>query len=91
MSYLRDNCQLLSLSETVLDNCHEFSCGNADLDDFFLNDSLKYNKELLGKTYCFVSKNDNNEIVAMFTLSNDSVRVNIIPNSRGKRVNKQMT
>lgn len=90
MSYLRDNCQLLSLSETVLDNCHEFSCGNADLDDFFLNDSLKYNKELLGKTYCFVSKNDNNEIVAMFTLSNDSVRVDIIPNSRGKRVNKQI-
>ena len=47
MSYLRDNCQLLSLSEMILDNCGEFSCGNADLDDFFLNDSLKYKKELL--------------------------------------------
>lgn len=67
MSYLRDNCQLLSLSKKILDDCSEFSCGNADLDDFFLNDSLKYKKELLGKTYCFVSKSDNNEIVAMFT------------------------
>ena len=82
MSYLRDDCQLLSLSKKILDDCSEFSCGNADLDDFFLNDSLKYKKELLGKTYCFVSKSDNNEIVAMFTLSNDSVRVDIIPNSQ---------
>ena len=24
MSYLRDNCQLLSLSEMILDNCGEF-------------------------------------------------------------------
>ena len=39
MSYLRDNCLLLSLSRTILDNSSEFSCGNADLDDFFLNDS----------------------------------------------------
>ena len=35
MSYLRDNCQLLSLSGKILDNSNEFSCGNADLDDFF--------------------------------------------------------
>lgn len=90
MSYLRDNCQLLSLSGKILDNRSEFSCSNADLDDFFLNDSMKYQKELLGKTYCFVSKHDNNEIVAMFTLSNDSIRVDIIPNSRGKKVNKQI-
>ena len=79
MSYLRDNCQLLSLSEMILDNCGEFSCGNADLDDFFLNDSLKYKKELLGRTYCFVSNTDNNEIVAMFTLSNDVSGLTLFP------------
>ena len=45
MSYLRDNCQLLSLSKKILDDCSEFSCGNTDLDDFFLNDSLKYKKK----------------------------------------------
>ena len=31
MSYLRDNCQLLSLSEMILDNCGEFSCGMASI------------------------------------------------------------
>lgn len=90
MSYLRDNCQLVKLTDEVLMHCHNFTCGNADLDDFFLNDALNYKRELLGKTYCFVSKEDNTKIIAMFTLSNDSIRVDIIPNSRGKRVNKQI-
>lgn len=90
MSYLRDNCRLVKLTEKTRSFCSNFSCGNEDLDDFFLNDALKYKKELLGKTYCFVSKTDENEIIAMFTLSNDSIRVDIIPNSRGKRVNKQI-
>lgn len=90
MGYLRDNCRLLKLTEKINETCGGFSCGNADLDDFFRNDALKYKKELLGKTYCFVSKADENEIVAMFTLSNDSIRVDIIPNSRGKKVNKQI-
>lgn len=90
MSYLRDNCRLVKLTEETHKFCGGFSCGNADLDDFFRNDALKYKKELLGKTYCFVSKADENEIIAMFTISNDSIRVDIIPNSRGKRVNKQI-
>jgi len=90
MSYLRDNCRLVKLTEETHKFCIDFLCVNADLDDFFRNDALKYKKELLGKTYCFVSKADENEIIAMFTISNDSIRVDIIPNSRGRRVNKQI-
>lgn len=90
MGYLRDKCRLVKLTENINEMCCGFSCGNADLDDFFRNDALKYKKELLGKTYCFVSKEDENEIVAMFTISNDSIRVDMIPNSRGKKVNKQI-
>lgn len=33
---------------------HPFTCGDEDLDDFFLHDAMRYKAELLGKTYCFV-------------------------------------
>lgn len=90
MSYLRDNCRLVKLTDKIHSFCGDFSCGNEDLDDFFRNDALKYKKELLGKTYCFVSKADESKIIAMFTLSNDSIRVDVIPNNRGKKVNRQI-
>lgn len=31
--------------------CHPFYCDNKDLDEFFSEDALLYDNELLGKTY----------------------------------------
>jgi hypothetical protein len=30
--------------------CRPFSCGDKDLDEFFLNDAGNYNRQLLGKS-----------------------------------------
>lgn len=49
-------------------------CENEDLNDFFLNDSKKYQKELLSKTYCWIDK-ENNKTVAMVSLSNDNIEL----------------
>ncbi len=38
---LYDNCVMIQLSDEVISNCETFNCGNADLDDFFLNDAKK--------------------------------------------------
>ena len=49
---LYDNSVMMQLSDEVFANCETFSCGNADLDDFFINDAKRYAHELMGKTYC---------------------------------------
>lgn len=47
-------CQFAKVNKGLLANCQSFSCGENDLDDFFYNDALAYEKDLMGKTYCWV-------------------------------------
>ncbi|GHT79126.1 N-acetyltransferase [Bacteroidia bacterium] len=63
-----------------------FSCGDEDLDDFFLNNSENYNRQLLGKSFCYCLKEKPETIVCAFTLSNSSVDVKNLPNSRRKKL-----
>ena len=67
----------------------DFSCGDDDLDDFFHNHALLYAKERLGKTYVFVN-NDTSEIVAFFTVSNDSIKTTFIPKNSTNRVQRKI-
>ena len=53
--FLYDDCVMLAYNKEVRENCLPFSCGEDDLDDFFLNDADLYAEELLGKTYCWVT------------------------------------
>lgn len=48
-----------------------FDCGDADLNDFILNESPLYRKELLAVSY--VAENDSKEIIGYFSLANDRV------------------
>ena len=45
---------------------------------------------MLGKSYCFRLDEDPSVIVCAFTLSNDSIRVDILPNNREKKVQKNI-
>ncbi|MBI5700704.1 GNAT family N-acetyltransferase [Candidatus Saganbacteria bacterium] len=54
-------------------NDNEFDCGDPDLNEFLLKDSLPYQHELLGVTYLFRSKNSR-EIAAYFTVLNDGIK-----------------
>ena len=76
ISLYDDYCVMLACNKEVRDNCPTFSCGVDDLDDFFLNDADLYAEELLGKTYCWVMTEAPHRIVALFTLSNDSLKTN---------------
>ena len=70
------------LTEDVLALCKPFTCGNEDLDDFFLNDATRYAHFLMGKTYCFRLNSDPSIIVCALTVSNDSIRIYDLPRSR---------
>ena len=87
MISLRDHCSLFRLS--TANPIENFICDNADLNDFFANDAIKYQQELLGETY-FFKLNDTNDIVCAFTMSNDSIRTDDLPNSRKKKVRENI-
>jgi hypothetical protein len=72
---LEKDAVMIPYSAEVASYCDTFKCGDDDLDDFFNNDSLLYSKELLGKTYAWISQENPHKIIAMVTLSNDSIKV----------------
>lgn len=85
---LYDSCIMIQLSDEVIANCDNFNCGNADLDDFFMNDAKKYADELMGKTYCWITESKPHKIVALFTLANDSIKTTYLGTSAKNRLNR---
>lgn len=88
MGFLSEKCIFEPITEESLSKLDSFSCGNDDLDIFFRKKSLLYQDELLGKSYCFVLAEDPDTVVCAFTLSNDSLRLDKLPNSRKKKVKR---
>lgn len=90
MSFLLDKCTLRLYDTSILTNCIPFDCGNEDLNEFFAADVLLYTSELLGKSYCFTYDEDEKQIVAAFTISNDSIKTYSLPNARKKKINSNI-
>ena len=63
---LLTRCDLVRASEKKLSECKPFSCGEADLDEFFAKDCLINQHRLLGKTYLFCLKDQPDTIVTAF-------------------------
>ena len=86
MGFLLDECTVSSHNGENL----KFSCGDKDLDGFFLHDAFKYEQQLLGKTYLFRLDSDNSVIVCAFTLSNSSIDSRNLPNNRKKKLTENI-
>lgn len=67
-----------------------FHCGDEDLDKFFACDAYLYARQLLGKTYFFVTKEETPEIVGAFTVSNDSIKASLISKSLRNRLQRKI-
>lgn len=88
---LERDCVMVKLDHDILSYCRKFECGNNDLDEFFREDAILYENELLGKTYCWILKDKPNTIVAAFTLSNDSIKTHGMPNSIRNRIQRSVS
>ena len=79
---LKKQCTLVALSpeQRIID----FDCGNADLNDFFNQDAILYQEQLLGQTY-FFKQNSTKQIVCAFTWSPDGFKTSMLPNSRRQK------
>jgi hypothetical protein len=91
LAFLENKCTFKVYNQDIIDYCNDFDCGHDDLNDFFRNDAIKYSADLLGKSYCFTLDENPKEIVCAFTISNDSIKVFQMPNSRKKIVNKNIS
>jgi GNAT superfamily N-acetyltransferase len=90
MGFLADKCTFRLLTRELIATCKPFSCGYDDLDEYFLKDSPLWADQMYGKTYCFVLKEDPQTIVCAFSLSNETIRVALLPNSQKKKFLKEI-
>ena len=82
MTFLEENCIFEVLTNHILLESYPFVCGDNDMDEFFRKEAIAYTQYKMGKTYCFKMREDVKQIVACFTVSNDSIRIYDLPNSR---------
>lgn len=87
---LDQKCQLARVTEEVLAHCQPFTCGDDDLDDFFANNAVAYEKELMGKTYCWVLRDDVTKIVGMVTLANAGIQTTHLQNNPRRKLNSRI-
>jgi len=90
MGFLTEKCINTVLTREIISSAKTFTCGNADLDEFFRRDALLYANQRLGKTYCYVLENDPSTIVCLYTLSNSSIRADLLPSSRKAKLIKNV-
>ena len=89
MNFLQQNCRFGFYTQSKVSLYNTFKCGDKDLDDFFTKDAFLQSEELLCKNYCFSLIDDPTRLVAVFTLSNDSIKK--IPGSRKKKIEVLVT
>jgi hypothetical protein len=89
MLKLDEQYVLASESEDI--DVSSFSCGDEDLDEFFLRDAKLYAQNLLGKTYFYVKMTESSvDVVAAFTLANDSVKAALVSKSIRNRLQRKI-
>ena len=82
MGFLAEHCTIGFFTEEEFEAGQPFTCGkDEDMDDFFRKDVFDYNHGLMSKAYSFRLDEDPSEIVCLFTLSNDSIRIYDLPSS----------
>ena len=70
-------------------NLEAFKCADGDLNDFLTDEAKDYEKELLAKTYLVVNE-ENGDLIAYFSLLNDTVRLEDTEKSMANRINRKI-
>ena len=68
-------------------DCKTFDCSDNDLNDFFLNDSKEYLKQLLAVTYVFEDKNNT---IAFFSVLNDKISSEDVPKRDFRKIKEKL-
>lgn len=89
-SFLDSNCEFRRMTESLVARCQSYSVSkDKHIDKFFREEFPDYEYQLLGKTYCFITRKDH-QIVAAFSVANSSVRVDDMPRSKRNKLNRKI-
>lgn len=83
----KDEFDLLDLDPEV--DLTAFKSADGDLNDFLIDESKDYQKEMLAKTYLLVHR-ESGDIAAYYSLLNDVVRLNETEKSVRNRINRKI-
>jgi GNAT superfamily N-acetyltransferase len=84
---LAQDCNRFVLSEKQL--ISNFDCGDADLNEFFNHDAIKYRQQMLSETYFYRHKSSG-KIVCAFSYSASGIKTADLPGSRRKKVKEHI-
>ena len=57
ISYLQENFIFRVMTEDVVEKCKNYTCKkDTDIEEFFKSEYKDYNRQLLGKSYCFLTR-----------------------------------
>lgn len=70
-------------------NLEAFKCVEDDLNEFLVDEAKDYETELLAKTYLVVNE-ENGDLIAYFSLLNDTVRLEDTEKSTANRINRKI-
>ena len=89
-SFLDSKYEFRRMTESLVAVCQPY-CVSKDshINKFFKEEFPDYEYQLLGKTYCFVTR-DEHKIAAAFSVANSSVRVDDMPKSKRNKLNRKI-
>ena len=91
ISYLQDNFIFRVMTEDVVKKCKDYTCEkDTDIEEFFKSEFKDYNRQLLGKSYCFLTREEFPRLACAFSLSNSSVRVDRLSNKKRNKINRDI-
>ncbi len=77
------------MTEDVVEKCKNYTCKkDTDIEEFFKSEYKDYNRQLLGKSYCFLTREEVPRLACAFSLSNSSVRVDRLSNKKRNKINR---
>ena len=89
VSYLQEHFIFRVMTEDVVEKCKEYTCKkDTDIEEFFKSEYKDYNRQLLGKSYCFLTREDVPRLACAFSLANSSVRVDRLSNKKRNKINR---
>ena len=89
-SFLASECEFWRMTEELAAQCQPYGCTkDKHIDKFFREEYSDYEYQMLGKTYCFVTR-DRQKMVSAFSLANSSVRVDNMPKSKRNKLNRKI-
>lgn len=75
VSYLKEHFVFRVMTEDVIEKCEDYTCEkDTEIEEFFKSEYKDYNHQLLGKSYCFLTRDENPRLACAFSLANSSVR-----------------